>query len=41
MNLYQIARWCNTISNPTPKQLRNIAVGRALGKAGFWRWLWK
>jgi hypothetical protein len=23
------------------KRAKNVAVGRVLGKAGVWRWLWK
>lgn len=23
------------------RRARNVAVGRALGRGGFWRWLWK
>ena len=48
MNLYKLARNVNTIEALTsgdPKRARrrakNIIVGRALAKAGFWRWLWK
>ena len=23
------------------RRAKNIVVGRALGRSGFWRWLWK
>lgn len=46
--LYRAARLSNTISavaSGHPKRVarraKNIAVGRALGKAGVWRRLWK
>ena len=47
-SLYKLARNVNTISalaSGDPRRIRrrvkNIVVGRALGKIGFWRWLWK
>lgn len=47
-DLYRAARISNTLGavasgNPR-RQLRrgrNILLGRALGTAGFWRWLWR
>ena len=48
MNLYKFARNVNTaetILSRDPKRQRrrvkNIILGRALARAGFWRWLWK
>lgn len=45
---YQVARLSNDISalasgNPRRivRRAKNKAVGRALGRGGFWRWLWK
>jgi len=45
--LYRIARTANTINavaSGHPRRVvtraKNIAVGRALGKAGVWRKLW-
>jgi hypothetical protein len=45
--LYRAARVTNSISalasgNPRrmARRARNVAVGRALGKAGFWRFLY-
>jgi hypothetical protein len=47
-SLYKAARLSNTISAVTsgkPRRIvrrgRNIIVGRALGRAGVWRWLWR
>jgi hypothetical protein len=47
-SLYTFARTINTLSvlasgNPRriKRRVKNIIVGRALGKIGFWRWLWK
>jgi hypothetical protein len=45
MNLYKLARTVNTIQAITkprrlPRRLKNIAVGRLLGRMGFWRRLW-
>jgi hypothetical protein len=37
--LYRAARIVNTVSRPTPRRLKNIAVGRAAARAGFWSWL--
>ncbi len=33
----------NALSTPakTRRRVKNKIVGRALGKAGFWSWLWK
>jgi hypothetical protein len=46
--LYRAARISNNISaiasgNPrrVARRAKNVAVGRALGRGGFWRWLWK
>ncbi len=46
--LYQLARLSNNIraitsSDPerANRRLRNIMVGRALGRAGVWRRLWR
>lgn len=45
-SLYRAARVSNNISslsNPkrAARRAKNVAVGRALGKAGVWRRLWK
>lgn len=47
-NLYRAARVANDISKVAsgdPKRIarraKNKAVGRALGRAGFWHQLWK
>jgi len=46
--LYRAARLSNNISaitsgNPArvARRAKNVTVGRALGRGGFWRWLWK
>lgn len=46
--LYSLARTANTISaitsgNPTriARRSKNIILGRALGRAGVWRALWR
>lgn len=46
--LFRIARTAATVSavaSGHPKRIarraKNIVVGRALSRAGFWRWLWK
>ncbi len=46
--LYRAARISNNVSaiaSGDPRRMarraKNVAVGRALGRAGFWRWLWK
>jgi hypothetical protein len=46
--LYRAARLSNNISaiasgNPrrVARRAKNVAVGRALGRGGFWRGLWK
>jgi hypothetical protein len=46
--LYRAARMSNNIGaaasgNPRriARRARNVAVGRGLGRAGFWRSLWK
>jgi hypothetical protein len=46
--LYRAARWSNTISAAASghpqriaRRAKNIAVGRALGRAGVWRRLWR
>lgn len=47
-SLYRAARVSNnvqTIASGNPKRIarraKNVAVGRALGRAGVWRSLWK
>lgn len=47
-SLYRAARISNNVSavaSGNPKRMarraRNVAVGRALGKAGVWRRLWR
>lgn len=47
-NLYRAARMARTleaVASGNPKRIarraRNVAVGRMLGRAGVWRWLWK
>jgi hypothetical protein len=47
-NLYRAARLARTaeaVGSGNPRRIRrrgkNIVVGRALARAGFWRWLWK
>jgi hypothetical protein len=47
-HLYRAARISNNISaiasgNPrrVARRTKNIVLGRALGRGGFWRWLWK
>lgn len=46
--LYRAARISNNISaiasgNPrrVARRAKNVAIGRALGRGGFWRWLWE
>lgn len=46
-SLYKLARTVNTISALTSgdprragRRVKNIVVGRALARAGFWRRLW-
>ena len=46
--LYRAARISDNVSaiasgNPRriARRARNVTVGRALGRGGFWRWLWK
>jgi hypothetical protein len=46
--LHRAARLSNDIGavasgNPrrVVRRAKNVAVGCALGRAGFWRWLWK
>jgi hypothetical protein len=46
--LYKAARASNNISaaasgkpSRIARRAKNVAVGRALGRAGFWRSLWK
>jgi hypothetical protein len=46
MNLYTLARNVQTIKSlSSPKRAarraKNIVVGRALGRLGLWRLLWK
>jgi hypothetical protein len=38
--LYKAARIVNTVSRPSPRRLKNVAVGRAAARGGFWNWLW-
>lgn len=45
-DLYRAARIANNIdaaAHPKrlPRRLKNVAVGRALGRAGFWSRLWR
>jgi hypothetical protein len=47
-SLYRAARVSNnvsTLASGNPKRIarrsKNVIVGRSLGKAGVWRWLWK
>ncbi len=47
-NLYRLARLSNNLgaimsSDPkrAPRRLKNITIGRALGRAGFWARLWR
>lgn len=47
-SLYRAARISNnvqTIASGNPRRIArrgvNVAKGRALGKTGFWRWLWR
>ena len=47
-NLYRAARLARTaeaVGSGNPRRIRrrgtNIVVGRALARAGVWRWLWK
>jgi hypothetical protein len=46
-NLYRAARVSNNVSalsggrKRAGRRAKNVAVGRALGRGGFWRWLWK
>jgi hypothetical protein len=44
-NLYRAARISATgraiRTGHTGRRAKNIVVGRALGRARFWRWLWK
>ena len=46
--LYRAARISNNIGaiasgNPRriARRTKNLALGRTLGRGGFWRWLWK
>jgi hypothetical protein len=46
--LYLAARVSNNmraIASGNPRRIgrraKNVALGRALGRGGFWRWLWK
>jgi hypothetical protein len=46
--LYRAAMISNSISaiwsgNPrrVARRANNVTLGRALGRGGFWRWLWK
>jgi hypothetical protein len=48
LNLYRLARRVNdvqTLASGDPKRIgrrgKNLLVGRALGKAGFWKGLWR
>lgn len=44
-SLFRIARTSATVRSVSTghggRRIKNIAVGRALGGAGFWRSLWK
>jgi hypothetical protein len=47
-NLYRaarISRDVEALSSGNPRRIRrrakNVVVGRALGRVGVWRWLWK
>lgn len=39
-SLYKAARIVNTVSRPTPRRLKNVVVGRAAARSGFWGRLW-
>ena len=46
--MYRAARLTNTLGalasgNPArvARRAKNVALGRAIGKAGGWRWLWR
>lgn len=46
MNLFRLARLVQdlkSLSSPkrAVRRAKNKVVGRVLGRAGFWRWLWK
>jgi hypothetical protein len=46
MNLFRLARLVQdlkALSSPrrAVRRAKNKVVGRTLGRAGFWRWLWK
>lgn len=46
MNLFRLARLVQDLKSlSSPKRVvhraKNKVVGRALGRVGFWRWLWK
>jgi hypothetical protein len=46
VSLYGLARIVNTanaLTNPKrlPRRVKNIILGRALARAGVWRWLWR
>jgi hypothetical protein len=47
-DLYRAARISNnisTVASGNPKRIvrraKNVAIGRALGKVGFWKGLWR
>lgn len=45
-NLYRLARISNNVNAFTspkraPRRAKNIVVGKALARAGFWRSLWR
>jgi hypothetical protein len=41
----RVADDIEAVESGNPKRMerraKNVAVGRLLGRAGFWRWLWK
>lgn len=44
-SLYKAARVANSVSKVTrprraARRAKNVVVGKALARAGFWRWLW-
>lgn len=47
-SVYRLSRFLNdmeTLMSGNPRRIarraKNKVVGRALARAGFWRWLWK
>jgi hypothetical protein len=46
VNLYRLARLfqsARSLRSPetAARRAKNIALGRLLGRLGFWRWLWR